>query len=465
MKFRTFFLFITIIYLFSCNREEFITDNTAKLEFSVDTVMFDTVFTTIGSTTKSFKVYNRHKKYISISSIILAKGDNSNFRININGISGNAKNIEIPPQDSMFVFVEVNVDPNRDEMIEQDSIVFITNGNAQDIDLVAFGQDVNLVEGEIIESQTWTNEKPYLIYYYIAVDTLQTLTIEQGTHIYFHKEAYMYVQGTLIVNGTIDEPVIFEGDRLEYLYEDVPGQWGGIHFVIGTENNLINYAEIKNATTGVRADSIVNFTNPTVTISNTRIENMSYAGILGLGTSILCWNSVIANCGFYAIAIPIGGSYEFYHCTVSNNYEYGNRTESSIWLNNYYTVGADVYIRPLDNAYFGNCIIYGNNRNEVGYSTKYASVGALNYKFDHCLLKIADTTDISDTDHFESIIKNLDPKFISIDDNNFQLDTLSPAKDFGKIEFANFYPLDFNQENRLTIDNKPDLGAYERVEE
>ena len=124
------------------------------MSFSHDTILFDTVFTTIGSTTKQLKVYNRHNRDIEIASVYLAGGDQSNFRLNIDGLSFyHAENILIRESDSIFIFVEVTIDPvaQNNPLVVQDSIVFITNDNVQDIDLVAWGQDVYLINSEIIK--------------------------------------------------------------------------------------------------------------------------------------------------------------------------------------------------------------------------------------------------------------------------------------------------------------------------
>ena len=37
-----------VFIIVQCEKDDFITDNSAKLEFSIDTLFFDTVFTTIG---------------------------------------------------------------------------------------------------------------------------------------------------------------------------------------------------------------------------------------------------------------------------------------------------------------------------------------------------------------------------------------------------------------------------------
>ena len=98
-------LLLSLGYLFSCEDEKYLSSANVKLRFSVDTVMFDTVFTTVGSTTQHLKVYNPYDQKVLISSIKLAKAETSNFRLNINGVSTNeVQNLEIAPYDSLYIF-------------------------------------------------------------------------------------------------------------------------------------------------------------------------------------------------------------------------------------------------------------------------------------------------------------------------------------------------------------------------
>ncbi|UCG27575.1 MAG: hypothetical protein JSV24_11475 [Bacteroidales bacterium] len=455
--------------LSSCEDSYFNTDPDVKLSFSVDTVFFDTVFTTVGSTTEQFTVINRNKQAVRISEIRLAGGMDSNFRLNINGLVQNlANDVEIRGKDSMYVFVEVTVDPvgQNSPMVIQDSIVFVTNGNVQDIDLIAWGQDVHLINGEIIQSATWTNDKPYLVYNSMMVDTLQILTIEAGTQIHFHNRSTMYISGTLIVNGTLDDPVIFEGDRLEELYEDIPGQWGGLYFVNGSIGNSINYAEIKNAINGLHLGNFyATSPPPDLILSNTKIEHMNYAGISSIGADISAFNCVISDCGFYALALTTGGSYQFTHSTIANFWNYANRITPSLVMTNYYNFNdTALFTGDLVKAEFGNCIIYGDRDTEIGID-KLEGIGEFSYLFDHCLIR-ADTAEfnLSDTLLFKNIIVNKDPRFASITDYDYQLDTLSFAKDKGSPGIGIQFPLDILMQDR-TIDAGPDLGAYERIEE
>ena len=454
-----------------CEQLEWLHDQNAKLGFSTDTVFFDTIFTTIGSTTKQLRVYNRYDQPVKISSIALAGGSRSVFRLNIDGIPGNyASNVEIPADDSLYIFVEVTLDPNNaDSLLAiHDSIVFITNGNIQDVNLVAWGQDMHLIDGEIIETSTWINDKPYLVINSMLVDTNQVLTIGEGVRIHFHRNSRLYVAGTIIVGGTLDNPVTFQGDRLEQDYKDIAGQWDGLWLLPGSHDNRINYAVIKNGIIGIEADTLASFVIPTLEISNTIIVNMSAVGLLGLGTTIKASNCVIANCGQFAVALLWGEKYEFYHCTIANYWGGGwgeptNRTNPAVALNNYYKdIYGKIQVRPIEKAFFGNCIIYGSRDSEFEIDAYPGTV--LNYELDHCVTIIdPEKFDLGDQTRFKEILNFQDPKFISYDENNYQLDTLSAAKDRGLPDHASLFPLDLNGNRRLD-DAAPDIGAYERVE-
>ena len=452
----------SVFYFSSCLNENFDTSPDIKLQFSTDSVVFDTVFSGIGSATRYFKVYNPSDKKIKISEIRLGKGSASKYRLNIDGLPAPAvENIEIAGKDSMYIFVEVTINTNQDMLLEQDSIIFLTNGNYQDIKLLAWGQDVHFINAKIINTTTWTNDKPYLVYNSMLVDSNQTLTLEAGTHIHFHRGSRMYVLGTLIINGTLDEPVILEGDRLEYMYFDVPGQWNGIWLMNGSKHNNFSYAEIKNAIIGIQADTLADVNVPTLTLQNCKIEHHSYAGLYAQGATVSAFNSLFADCGYYAVALTIGGSYEFYHCTIANYWSNTFRDRPSLVLNNYYEYEKQPIIRPIDKALFANCIIYGNKKTEIAID-KHPD-GVLNYYFDHCLIKSED--DLEPAENFNGIILNQDPLFVNTDNYDYELDTLSPAINKADINYINSYlsllQFDIKGFERLT-DQKADIGAYER---
>ncbi len=467
---------VGILITFACQKDDYITDNSARLEFSTDTVTFDTIFSNVGSITQNFRVYNRHKQPIRISSIELAD-DTKNYRLNINGIQANsAENITIPAEDSIYIFVEVTVNPTGENnpMVIQDSIVFLTNNNRQDVDLVSYGQDVHLIDGQYINTQTWKADKPYLVYNSMAIDTNQVLTLEPGVHVHFHKDTRMFVFGTLQAEGTPEEPIVFCGDRLEDLYVDLPGQWIGLLFIEGSKNNILKHAEIKNATIGVHCGTLSYDEKPDIELYNCKIEHMSYAGIYSLGCKLSCANVLIGECGTYSIAMVMGGEYEFYHCTIGAYWPYGSRNEPTVAMTNYLLVEIDneltYFTIDLARAYFGNCIVYGSQPVEVLVSEDEDYL--FNYYFDNCILKTDTSIDVEDRTHFaDNNIINPYFRFRDIDKYDYVPDTLSVAKDAAKIEIINNAPpeirdvlqYDLNHKSRMA-DGKPDIGAYERIE-
>ena len=465
---------VILVALFACEDEGYMNSPDAQLNFSVDTITFDTIFTTIGSTTQRFTVQNPYEETVLISNIRLAGGNNSNFRLNINGEVGNELvDVEVPGRDSIYIFVEVTVDPTGQNlpMVVQDSILFTTNTNMQDINLIAYGQDFVLVKGETIETTTWTADKPYLIYDYAYVDSLSTLTIEAGARIHFHKGAGMYVRGTVVADGTSDEPIQFMSDRLEDSYKNVPDQWNSIILFSGSHDNVFNYVRIKNANIGLQVGTIEQEGFASVQLSNSTIENMGYAGLFALKSKISGFNNVIANCGYYAAALLIGGEYEFNHTTIANywgNYGSQVRSTAALVISNVLVVddgngGKVTYNGDLLKANFGNSIVYGNINKELELGDNGENM--FNYLFDHCIIQIPDTTDTSNKDHFKQVWlgNNYDPDFIDpYGYFNYELDSLSAAIDVGSEDISKLFPTDLLGKSRMS-DEGPDLGAYERI--
>lgn len=468
---------LIFFFIQSCKKNDFITDANAKLQFSKDTVMFDTVFNGVGSAARYFIVYNPHSSPINISKIELAKSNSSKYRLNINGTpSSYAENIEIAAEDSMFIFVDVKINTNTDDIIENDQVVFNTNNNRQAVNLLAFGQNVHLLNDSVINSQTWTNDKPYVIFNSVALNENETLNIEKGTKIFSHRDSRIMILGTLNVNGTYDEPVIFDADRLNGHssiffendstdnYDDVAGQWGGIWLTKLSKNNYINFAEIKNAVIGVQVDSIGQANAYQLRIHNTKIEHHSYAAISAVESAIFASNCLLTDCGYYDLALTRGGYYEFYHTTIGN-YWNGTRQTPAVYLNNYFQYDGTVYIYSLHKAYFGNCIIWGANDTEIGIEQHEAG-DIFNYTFENSLIKVDSESDIntSDTEHFVNIKNNNDPLFTDYSEYNFTLQEESPAINFGTIDITNLYPSYLNKDlnnNLRTSDDAPDCGCYE----
>ena len=471
---------LLIIILFACKKDIMENNQSATLHFSNDTITFDTVFASIGSITKTLTVYNRNNFDLK-SNIALLGNSAAHFRMNIDGVAGNSQNnIEIPAKDSIFIFLEVTIDPslNTTPYVLADSLVFTTGTKKQDVDVVAWGQDAHFHTansyGAIIEgndttlfpyhqldcSQPWENDKPHVIYGYAVVDPEQTLIINEGCNVYLHKNSGILVGnpfsdqsgGSIKVNGTIGNEVTFQGDRLDSWYKDLPGQWDRIWLMPGSIDNEFNYVIIKNGNIGIHADTVAS-SNPTVTINNTIIKNMSSIGILGQGANISAANTVVSRCGQYTVACNIGGTYNFTHCTFANYWDFNRRNTPSILLNNYYE-GSDgnIYVRDLEAANFTNCIIDGSLSTEVSFQEQ--ELGEFNYTFDHCLIKL-DPTINTDNVHYTNVIINQSPKFVDAYGNDFHLKENSPAINAGNNSTEGSSDIEGNPRSN------PDLGAYE----
>ena len=461
---------ISAIILASCRKDDIFNDSPSfRLEFSIDTLYFDTVFTTVGSVTLPIKVYNRSNKSVKISSLWLGGKTNSNFRINVNGMSGvNFSDVEIYPKDSIFIFAEVTVDPQNSNnlVVIEDSICFITNGNKQKVMLVACGQDAyfhfpdhpasQYLPPYSLTSGTWQNDKPHVVYGLCVVDENETLIIPSGTKVYMHNDAILWIYdgGTLKINGEKDNEVVFQGDRLDDYYKDLPGMWGKIWLSAGSVNNTIDYAIIKKGRIGIHVDTLGASSNPTLVLKNTIIDNMTTACLVAQGSWVKAENCVFGSAGYYSVLLNIGGNYDFRHCTVGNFWKHGKRSTSAVALNNYYKdIYENIQLRDLK-CYFGNCILYGSDENELFFD-KYKTGGVFDFSFENCLIKTS--MDITQSG-FSNCLKNKAPLFVDYID--FNIENTSPAVDVGNVSATGTIATDILGNPRI-VGTAPDLGAYE----
>ena len=465
MKIKTPFLFyifaIASVFILAtsiscCRKENFLDDSSVKLQFSKDTVVFDTVFSTIGSTYRRFTVTNIYSSPISISQIRLGKGTSSPYRMNVDGISGVVvKDLEIPAKDSIYIFVEVTIDPTNanNPFVVQDKIHFQINGNNQSVVLAAWGQNAYFHYNEVVCGETWAVDKPHVLYGITAggfpgIDSNCSLTIPAGAVIYAHTNAVLYVyKSSLNINGTEANRVIFQGDRREASYANEPGQWFGIRFAIA-QNSVINYAIIKNATAGLYVDTA--FGGDSLTLNNVTSFNHSFASLFAQGARIHAVNSRFNRAGNNAVALRLGGEYYFNHCTVNNFWKASSRTTPALILNNYYEANGSVYIRPIIRANFNNSIIYGDIDNEIVLDTFPGNFAK--YRFNHCLVK----TDQPLNSNYVNIKRNISPNFSS--SSTLKLKSSSVCID--QADPVYFLPTDLDNNTRS---NPGDIGCYEYV--
>lgn len=485
-------LFVSI--LVGCEKfDNYSTNPNHTLRFSVDTISFDTVFSSVGSVTKQFMIYNPNEDALKIESIQLANAGKNGFRINVDGRKGDQfKDIDIWGKDSLYVLVEVTVNPNgkNQPLIVEDSIMFYTNGNRQSILLQAYGQDVHLIKGGVLYDKdiTFTADKPYLIYDSIMVSEGATFTIDKGATLYMHNKASLIISGTMKAIGTMDEPIIIRGDRLDSFdaggpvpYDRVPGQWGGIYFMESSFENEFDYVFVRNGTSGLvywKSDP----GKMKMQINNSQITNMDGNVLMAIDCQIEAANSEFSNASSASVAL-IGGVYHFIHCTINNQRKIGKSRDPGIGTlvlsNEIKKEKEETTYHPLKQAYFDNCIIDGSNQadsthlyqGEINFSPSdendiKGNDETFNYRFNSCFIK---TARVTNNYRFINDLFIYSPTYLKMGgkDNAYEFDfrLKNESVGIGKADrtISEEYPVDRYGVDRLTSEYGPSIGAYEYV--
>lgn len=397
----------------SCHKEQFTTKGT--LSFSTDTLTFDTVFTTLGSTTKFFKVRNTQSKSINVSDIKLMQLQGNQFRINVDGISGTEfKNIDIPAHDSIYVFVEVTINPNsaNNPFVIFDQVQFVTNGITQNVVLEAMGQNAYYHFSEHITGiVTWPNDKPHVIVNkngglpFLAIDTNSFLNLRPNTQIYMGPSALITVDGTLRnepgSTPTWNDSIVFQYIRHDY--PNAPGQWLGITYSrIATVN--LNHVIIDQSTFGLSDEYVLdvianaqittsNLTTyasdqtPAVTLDKCIIRNCSSSALTAIRTNLTATNCLFHSSGGQMVVLGVGGTYNITNCTMANVYNYyTNHQNPSLSITDgiTYIDAAKTRVGPYATvANIKNTVVAGSLQNELYISPPPSMVTAT---FHYCNL-------------------------------------------------------------------------------
>ena len=481
-----FFISLFFIEMTSCRKQQdFFKDSSAMVVFSRDRLSFDTVFTTQGSATRLIKVFNSYDQPILLSKVWLEKQNTSKFNLNVDGIPGRTvTDVEIEAKDSIYIFVEVTINPDDPVSISpfvvEENLFVEVNGNIQKVILEAWGQNANYIPNNTnsnglaittcnLGSLSWNDPKPYVIFGVLFIDSC-TVNIPAGTKIYVHggiannslgkySDGIIYVlpNGKLNIQGTKENPVIIQGDRLEKEFSDIQGQWAGIRFAPGSKNNIIRYAEIKNSIVGVRADSASQ-----VRMYNTKIYNTSSSGVIAEHCIFVAENCLFYNNGGNAVQTEFGGDIFLRYCTMAS---YGNN-QAALRLSN--TRCLDQFCNtfatyPL-NADVQNCIIAGSQEDELSFLNKSQNQADFVLKMKNNIVRAKDILkQDAYPDFFDKIcnscisLKPSDKLFRNISKQMYQLDTLSVAE-----QRAVPIPLitkDIEDADRDPV--TPDIGAYE----
>lgn len=494
------FLLLFAILTQSCRKDFDFEPSQGNLEFSKDTVYLDTVFTNIGTSTYTLKVYNRSNKNIQIPSIRLAEGEASSYRLLVDGMSGKVfQNVELLAKDSMFVFIEATIDYEKYKNPEAsflytDKLIFQSQNKAQNIEVVTLVRDAHFLYPKknsdgVIEtlpigdeqikgfylsendpifgnSLLWKADKPYIVYGYAAVPQNKELLIEAGSEVYFHKDSGIIVAKDAEIKaiGTIEKPIVFQGNRLEYSYRYTPGQWGTI-WLTPESNGVFKNVTIQNPTIGL----FVNKNKGNLDLNNLQIYNASQYGILARTANIQGDNIVIGSAGLTSLACTLGGSYSFIHSTFVNLWNSPGTT--SVWIDN----GDGKEEFRLHDALFANCILYSQSSESLILSPATRELSDFPVYFDTNFIKFYDGNNklsgqfpyiFNDNNSFKSNYiqrrnSTFNPIFLNPSRNQLQLtagtiELLGVANPF----YTKETPIDITGKTRL---NEPDLGAYQHI--
>lgn len=431
--------------------------------FSTDTLDMGIVFTEAGTPTHSFTVYNRHDKVLNISSISMRDGGKGVFRLNVDGFMGKSfANVEIRPNDSIFVFVEATLPTNGGNVpvTVTDYLDFVTNGVTSTVVLSADGQDVDRRRGEVIVSDTrWQAGKPYQIFDSLIVAEGVTLTIDAGAILYFHDQAFLRVDGTLLCNGTPDAVINMTGDRTDNVVSDIPfdlmaSQWTGVRFSSASRNSVISHTSIRNTVNGVVVDSVGDTEIPAVTFVNSVLRNSADAALSVIHSNVKAVGCEIADAGAGVLRLR-GGNSVFNHCTFANYYLFAISSEAIISLSHVDAESDDASGLPYTAADFSNSIIYGNSRD-----ISHGDLAGTSVLLRFCLLKSAGVDDAN----FISCLWESDPLFYTVRNEyifDYRLKNESPAIAAGAYDLM--LPEAANDFYGLPRGENPDLGAYVHV--
>ena len=471
-------LYISImsVCLVSCNEApDFSSSPTLRLEFSCDTVAFDTLFSEVMSPTAKFLVRNRNDKSLRISNVQLAGGGASPFSVLVDGQYGTSMdNLEIRALDSLYVLASVTVDRNGGDvpLMVKDSLLFtLESGVQQSVLLLAYGRDAIFLHGVDVPADTTLAAGHYVVYDSLTVAQGATLSLQPGTTLYFHDKAFMKVAGRLVAEGTAAAPIVFRGDRTDrmfpYLpYDRIPGQWDGVVFTATSNDNRLTHCDIHSANYGIRVEQ-GDTTVQRITIEASKVQNFHGNALELVMARATALNSLFANAQGNCVKV-VGGDVSFVHCTIANFYVWRQR-DVALALHNSIE-GAPA---PLRGALFANCVIAGSKADEVkGYLTNLGDTvpGPVNYRFENSLIN---TVDVADSCFVNIRYDSLDvapfgkEHFRLIDhdifDYDFHITTESTARGLASDEYLERLPVDIDGTPRTA--GVVDAGCFQYVEE
>ena len=488
MKLKFLLPTLMAVLIAACSDYESFSNNPSfRLSFSADTIAFDTLVSTIPSSTKTLYAFNHNGDGMRISTIQLEGGATSHFRVNVDGRfleEGVWKDFEVLRHDSLIIRIEMTPPEagSNEPLYFTDKLHFLLeNGATQTVVLTGGSIDAYIQKGGmIIESdETLLTDKPYVIYDSLVVKPQATLTLSEGTILMFHDKAALHIYGKLLVRGSIEKPVVLRGDRLDHMfdylrYDNTPSRWEGVIIHRGSYGNELYQCDLHSSLFGIICEDTEEVkpdeTKPSVTLDCCILHNIGGDGLQLNNCVSKVTNTQISNTLGHTVYI-YGGTHTFVYCTVAQFYPFTANRGDALHLASS-EEGSEYGM--LRKAHFINCVITGYGP-DVIMGENIPEDGSCNYLFHHCFLN---TPAVEDQDHFVGCIFDQDKKkdeedklvrqdnFLVFDTQNFIYDFTPKAESLIRTladpSVAGLPTFDRRGVNRLA-DEAPDAGCYEYV--
>jgi len=409
------FLLALIATLAACTDDEsFSTSRANLLTFATDTVKMDTVFSKVPAPTKSFWIYNNSSDGIRCSQIKLEKGNQTGFRVNVDGDFLSAErgyllnDIEIRKGDSLRVFVEVTtpMQGQFDPKLVEDNLVFnLESGATQKVNLNAWSWDAEKITNlKVTGRQTLNGKRPIVVYGGITVDSTAVLTIDPGTTIYFHGDAGINVYGKLFSEGTPEEPVTLRGDRLDRMFDYLPydlvsGQWKGIRFHSSSLDNELTFTDLHSACDGIVCDSS-SLNSVKLYLQYSTVHNCQGYGVKSNHSVIALAGSQITNTLHDCVSLN-GGYAEIINCTLAQFYPFDSNRGVALRFSDEMNDKSKISFVGANGLTCANTIVTGF-ADDVVMGEMNDTTGTYTYYFENNVMRTPQVK--GDSVHFVNII-------------------------------------------------------------
>lgn len=409
-----FFTLLVAALLTACtDNDSFSASSGNRLTFEEDTIRFDTLFSTVPSSTRTLWIHNNSSDGIRIQTARLERGTQSGYRVNIDGTYLNpvATGFEVRKGDSILVFVEVTTHENHSQdpqLVEDNLLLTLESGVEQRINLRTYSWDALKVTNlDILRDTVIESSKPIIFYGGgITVEENATLTL-RNTDLYFHDGAGILVAGRLMADNCL-----FRGDRLDHMfdylpYDRIPSQWDGITICPSSEYNELTNCEIRNAIDAVQCDSTE------LSLVRTAIYNSGGVGVMAHDSEVTLSYCLVANTAGDCLSFE-GCQAAVDHCTLAQFFPFSANRGAALSF-----MGSEKPMMLLCT----NTLVTGYDADVVMGQQHQEEEPICDYYFADCLLR---TDSIDDADRFQRIIWET-PKdtlqgkqhFETIDEDNF----------------------------------------------